>query len=355
MQLEVSLPNHAYTITIASGSLSRIGQWLLDLWQLRKVVIITDYRVGSLYADVVKHDLQQRGFEVAVFSFPAGESYKQLETVEQAYRFLAQAGLTRTDGIVALGGGVVGDLAGFVASTYMRGLAFVQVPTSLIAQVDASIGGKTAVNTAFAKNMVGTIAQPDGVLIDPNTLLTLDERDLRQGMAEVIKAALIGDKTLWNLLEGLSGTVRSILEQAEQLIYRACQVKCQLVMADERDKGVRQYLNFGHTLGHALELAAGYGNLMHGEAVAIGMVAISRMAEQEQLMPRGLAACIEAMCQKFGLPVTADNLSSDAVYQALLLDKKAQGSIIHLVLLEDIGQAKSYPIALDLLKRYLEK
>lgn len=188
--------------------------------------------------------------------------------------------MTRSDGIVALGGGVVGDLAGFVASTYMRGIHFLQIPTSLTAQVDSSIGGKTGVNTSFAKNMVGTFTQPDGVLIDPETLQTLGKRELIEGMGEVIKYGLIDDVELWEELSAMDGSPESILAHAESIIYRSCNVKRKVVVEDELDNGVRLYLNFGHTIGHAIEATAGYGKVMHGEAVAIGMVQISRVAEK---------------------------------------------------------------------------
>ena len=189
MKIRIDIPHHPYDIQIEKGCLVQAGQWLRELWQPQKVVIVTDNHVASLYAENVKLSLEDAGFQVAVFDFLEGEERKNLTTVQKVYEFLVKQGLTRSDGIVALGGGVVGDLAGFVASTYMRGIHFVQIPTSLTAQVDSSIGGKTGVNTPFAKNMVGTFAQPDGVLIDPLVLETLGKRELIDGMGEVIKTA----------------------------------------------------------------------------------------------------------------------------------------------------------------------
>ena len=191
MNIRIDLPHHPYDIQIEKACLAQAGQWLRELWQPQKVVIVTDNHVASLYAEKVKLSLEDAGFQVAVFDFLEGEERKNLTTVQKVYEFLVKQGLTRSDGIVALGGGVVGDLAGFVASTYMRGIHFVQIPTSLTAQVDSSIGGKTGVNTPFAKNMVGTFAQPDGVLIDPFVLETLGKRELIEGMGEVIKYGLI--------------------------------------------------------------------------------------------------------------------------------------------------------------------
>ena len=200
MKLNVNLPQTPYDIVIEKGVLVKAGDWVKSLWQPQKIALITDNQVGSLYAEKVKLSIENAGFEVIVFDFLEGEASKNLQTVNKVYEFLVRNGMTRSDGIVALGGGVVGDLAGFVASTYMRGIHFLQIPTSLTAQVDSSIGGKTGVNTPFAKNMVGTFTQPDGVLIDPETLQTLGKRELIEGMGEVIKYGLIEDVELWNEL-----------------------------------------------------------------------------------------------------------------------------------------------------------
>ena len=197
MKLNVNLPQTPYDIVIEKGVLVKAGDWVKSLWQPQKIALITDNQVGSLYAEKVKLSIENAGFEVIVFDFLEGEASKNLQTVNKVYEFLVRNGMTRSDGIVALGGGVVGDLAGFVASTYMRGIHFLQIPTSLTAQVDSSIGGKTGVNTPFAKNMVGTFTQPDGVLIDPETLQTLGKRELIEGMGEVIKYGLIEDVELW--------------------------------------------------------------------------------------------------------------------------------------------------------------
>ena len=354
MKLAVNLPHYPYDIVIERGILSQAGQWLAGLWQAQKVAIITDNHVGHLYAEKVKLSLEDAGFEVVVFDFLEGEASKNLTTVNKAYEFLVKQGLTRSDGIVALGGGVVGDLAAFVASTYMRGLHFVQIPTSLTAQVDSSVGGKTGVNTPYAKNMVGTFAQPDGVLIDPDVLVTLGKRELIEGMGEVIKCGLIADLDLWQELSEMTGADQ-ILEHAESLIYHSCDVKRKVVVEDELDNGVRLYLNFGHTIGHAIEATAGYGKVMHGEAVAMGMVQISRVAEEKGLMPQGITDQIKDMCQKFGLPTDYQPWQADQLYQALVHDKKARGSQIKLVLVPEIGSASIHQIPLEEMKEYLKK
>ncbi|HEL1583340.1 TPA: 3-dehydroquinate synthase [Streptococcus suis] len=354
MKLTVNLPHNPYDILIERGSLAQTGSWVKGLWQPQKIAIITDDHVGSLYAKTVQSSLEEAGFETIVFEFPEGEASKNLDTVNQAYEFLVKNGMTRSDGIIALGGGVVGDLAGFVASTYMRGIHFLQVPTSLTAQVDSSIGGKTGVNTPFAKNMVGTFCQPDGVLIDPNTLTTLGKRELIEGMGEVVKYGLIDDVELWEKLDQLDGSVESILENADYIIYHSCEVKRKVVVEDELDNGVRLYLNFGHTIGHAIEATAGYGRVMHGEAVAIGMVQISRVAEKKGLMPTGITDKIVAMCEKFGLPTTHQPWNKDELYTALTHDKKARCKTIKLVIVPKLGQAAIHQIPMEEMLEFLE-
>ena len=352
MNVSVPIPGHSYEIVIERGGLNQVGTWLHSLWGEKKVAIISDNRVAKLYASIVEKSLQEAGFQVVSFEFLQGEASKNLTTVSKVYEFLATQGMTRSDGI---GGGVVGDLAGFAASTYMRGISFVQIPTSLTAQVDSSIGGKTGVNTAFAKNMVGTFAQPDGVFIDPEVLSTLGHRELIEGMGEVIKYGLIQDLELWEELEAMDGSVESILEHAESIISHSCQVKRDHVVADELDNGIRLYLNFGHTIGHAIEATAGYGQVMHGEAVSMGMVQLSRIAEEKGLMPKGITQKIEGMCRKFGLPAGYANWDKEALYQALNHDKKARGTSFNLVIVTELGQAAVHQIPLQEMKDFLER
>lgn len=353
MRLNVNLPEHPYDIIIKKGSLSQVGQWISQLWHQQKVVLVTDDNVDSLYGREVASQLRNVGFEVFTFTFPAGEASKNLSTVERLWDFCAQEGLTRSDGIIALGGGVVGDLAAFAASTYMRGIHFLQIPTSLTAQVDSSIGGKTGVNSHYAKNMIGTFAQPDGVLIDPEVLKTLEKRDFREGIGEIVKCALIADKQLWIRLNEIKDA-DELLQEAEYFIRAACDVKRKLVVEDQFDQGTRLYLNFGHTIGHAVEAYAGYGKVMHGEAVAIGMVQISKVAESKGLMPKGLVTQIKAVLQKFQLPQTYEPWDETALFEILTYDKKARGKRIKTVLVPEIGQAKIHEISLQEMKEYLK-
>lgn len=353
MKVNVDLPKNGYEIVIENGAIQKVGTWLSHLWEAQKVAVITDNHVGSLYASQVVKSLESEGFSVISYEFLEGEASKNLTTVQKVYEFLAKNGMTRSDGILALGGGVVGDLAGFVASTYMRGIHFVQVPTSLTAQVDSSIGGKTGVNTLYAKNLVGTFAQPAGVLIDPEVLRTLGQRELIEGMGEVIKYGLIEDPELWEELEGMDGSVESIYEHAESLTAHSCQVKRKMVVEDELDQGIRLYLNFGHTLGHAIEATAGYGQVMHGEAVAIGMVQVTKVAEAKGLVQAGLTQAIRQMCQKFGLPVEFHGWNKEELYQALTLDKKARGNQLKLVLVPEIGTCQIHPVPLEEMRDFL--
>lgn len=354
MKLTVTLPHHHYDLTIGAGLLENVGQWVSQLWQVQRVMVITDETVKELYGNQVINGLRQAGFTAELFAVPAGETSKSLSQAEVLYDWLASQGMTRKDGIIALGGGVVGDLTGFVASTFMRGLHFLQIPTTLLAQVDSSIGGKTAVNTKSAKNLVGTFAQPDGVLIDTDTLKTLEPRRVREGIAEIVKSAAIADKALWQELETLPDE-EALLENAEAIIAACCRVKRQVVEEDELDTGQRLILNFGHTIGHAIENTAGYGVVTHGEAVSIGMIQISQVAEMKGQMPLGTTARLKAMVTKFNLPISTDHWSEEALFTALTHDKKTAGASIRIILLEEIGQAKIVTIATDDMKEYLVK
>lgn len=351
--LHVALQDHCYDILIQRGSLEKVGSWLQELWQPQKVAIITDENVAPLYAQAVSDALTIAGFTVVTTVLPAGEATKSLTHAGKLYDFLADEGLTRTDGVVALGGGVIGDLAAFVASTYMRGIHFVQIPTTLLAQVDSSIGGKTAVNTSRAKNLVGTFSQPDAVLIDPDVLNTLEPRRVREGIAEIVKSAAIADKELWDFLAGLKDQ-KELLAHAEAVITASLKVKRKVVQEDEFDNGPRLTLNFGHTIGHGIENTVGYGVVSHGEGVAIGMVAINREAERQGLTPAGTTAALVAMLEKFGLPTTTPLWDEAQLFEAITHDKKARGSQLKIILLEEIGVAKIVAIPMEEIRAYLK-
>lgn len=352
--LTVQLPTHEYQIIIEKGSLSALGEWAARLWQPQKIAIITDETVDALYGSTVLKQLKDHGFDVTKLAVPAGETSKSLANAEKIYEHLAENQFTRSDGILALGGGVIGDLAGFAAATYMRGIHFLQVPTTLLAQVDSSIGGKTGVNTKNAKNLVGAFWQPDGVLIDPNTLDTLEPRRVREGIAEIVKSAAIADPELWKALSDMTDE-QELLAHAVDVITACLKIKRSVVEKDELDNGIRLILNFGHTIGHAIENTAGYGVVSHGEAVAIGMVQINRVAELKGLTPEQTTQQLIEMLEKFGLPITYDNWNEETLYQALTHDKKTRGSAIKLILLEEIGKAKIVPTNIEEMKDYLKR
>ncbi len=354
MKLSVTLPNKSYDLLIEKGSLTHVGTWVKSLWEPQKIVIVSDETVATLYGQHVEESIRAAGFDVSLVSVKPGETSKNLITAEVLYHYLAEQGMTRKDGVIILGGGVVGDLGAFVASTYMRGIHFLQIPTTLLAQVDSSIGGKTAVNTSVAKNLVGTFAQPDGVLIDPNTLLTLEDRRLQEGMAEVVKSAAIADKELWDLLSTIIDE-KDVLNYSEEIIFACCKVKRKVVEEDEFDTGIRLILNFGHTIGHAIEQTQGFGVVTHGEAVAIGMCRLTKNAEKLGTMPSGLFNELENMLTKFHLPTHLKEWEEDKLFTALTHDKKTRGSNIRIILLEKIGQAKIETISIEEMKNYLEK
>ena len=354
MSIQVELPQHSYEIIIEKGALSRIGQWVNALWSPQKICLITDKNVDSLYAQTVSEQLTNAGYMVIKAVIEPGEASKSLQQAEKLFQLLTEKQFTRSDGIIALGGGVIGDLAGFVAATFMRGIHFLQIPTTLLAQVDSSIGGKTAVNTSYAKNIIGAFWQPEGVLIDPDTLLTLTPRRVSEGLAEVIKYAAIADKNLWETLVNINGR-EEIVQQSEQIIEACLAIKKTVVEADEFDNGQRLILNFGHTIGHAVEKTAGYGKITHGEAVAIGMIQLTNVAEKKGIPETGTTESLREMVRKFELPEETTEWQERALFEAITHDKKARGNRVKLIVLNKIGEATILPTPLNELMDYLKK
>lgn len=334
-----------YEILLERGLLSRAGEECAKLFAPgARVMIISDSNVYPLFGEKVAVSLREAGFRVFSCTFPAGEQSKQLSTVEGFYRALAENHFTRSDFVVALGGGVTGDMAGFAAATFLRGIDFVQVPTSLLAQVDSSVGGKTGVDLPFGKNLVGAFHQPRLVLIDPDTLDALPPHFFADGMGEVIKYGCIRDKDLFENLEK-----QDVKEHLEEVIFRCVDCKRQIVEADALEKGERMLLNFGHTLGHAMEKLRDFQGLSHGEAVGIGMVLISQAGEKAGLTQPGTADRIAALLEKYGLPTKTTDTPAELA-AAASLDKKTDGDNLHLILLQSIGEACIHTIpAADLL------
>ncbi len=320
-----------YNILIEHGIIDHAGEYIRPLTKAIRAVIISDTNVSPIYSERVKTSLEKSGFETSVFVFQAGESSKRLSTIENMYTHLFERNVTRTDIIIALGGGVTGDMAGFAAATYLRGIDFVQIPTSLLAQVDSSVGGKTAVDLPTGKNLVGAFWQPILVLIDPDTLNTLPEKFFKDGLGEVVKYGCIKSKSLFERLEN-----ENAKDFIDDIIFECVSIKRDVVEHDERDTGERAILNFGHTLGHALEKLNNYTNLTHGEAVSAGSAIITRISENHGLTEIGTAQRIENLLKKYDLPVTSNFPLSDIV-NATRGDKKSTGKSIKFVFLDKIG------------------
>ncbi len=333
--VQVRLGPKSYKIELETGILDQVGASVRKLTDAKLAVIVTDSNVGPLYAPRVERSLQQQGFAVKIITFKAGEPSKNLETLQTIYAALAKFGVTRSDVLLALGGGVTGDMAGLAAATFLRGLDFVQIPTSLLAMVDSSVGGKVAVDLPEGKNLVGAFYQPVAVFIDPLLLETLPPRYLCDGMAEVIKYGFIKDEPLLQTLEKVGS--EGLLSQAVPIIAECCRIKARVVEADEFDTGERRILNFGHTLGHAIEKAYHYSRYSHGEAVGIGMLRITKRSELLGLTEVGTSKRLEKLLSQYGLPLTAE-LSPQAILSAVKLDKKKQGDRLTLVLLERSGK-----------------
>lgn len=335
-QIEVRA-SRRYTVHIGAGVLAKVGAFVRSLPRVETAVVVTDDIVNGLYADRVENDLQAQGLRTLRFVFPNGEASKSLSTLGALLEFLAENRVTRADCLVALGGGVVGDLAGFAAAVYQRGVAFVQVPTTLLACVDSSVGGKTAVDLAAGKNLAGAFYQPHAVFCDYETLQTLPDRIFADGMAEVIKYGAAFDADFFRFLD--ANDARGHLED---VIARCVTIKRDIVAQDETDRGVRGLLNFGHTLGHAVEACSGF-SVSHGSAVAIGMVLLSRAAYKTGLTKADCAPQIAALLQKYGLP-TETAYSAEALCEKALSDKKRSGKTITLVVPQALGHCVLCPV-----------
>lgn len=334
-KITVSLANQQYQVLIEPGLLKTAGERIAKIWSARKVALISDDNVAPLYQTDLATQLTAHGFEVHCYDFPAGEASKSLSQLQRLSEKLVAANFNRDDAVIALGGGVTGDLAGFLAATYMRGISLIQIPTSLLAQVDSSVGGKTAVDLGTTKNIVGAFYEPDLVLIDPETLKTLPPRDLVEGYGEIVKAAAMVGGDFWQLIEQID-TPEAILEHALGLIKYSIQFKAEVVMSDEKESGQRQLLNFGHTIGHAVE-ALSAGELRHGEAVSIGTVAICQAFENEGKTAPGVTKKVKERLAAVGLPTTSPWLASDKVLDLIKHDKKNHNGYLNLVYVKTIG------------------
>jgi 3-dehydroquinate synthase len=326
-RIHVSAPGGDYDIVIEPGLLSQTERLVQEFGLGSRVVIVTNTALARLYGDRLAEALPN----AALVTMPDGERFKTLDTVEQLYRDFVEAGLDRSGTVVVLGGGVVGDTAGFAAATYMRGVRLVQIPTSLLAMVDSSVGGKVGVDLPEGKNLVGAFKQPDAVLIDPDVLRTLPEREWKCGMAEVIKHGLLADASLLNLAS------RSQQDKTIELLRRAIQVKVDVVQQDPYENGIRAHLNLGHTFAHAIEQVSGY-KWLHGEAVGVGLVAAARLSRALSLCDDSLPQLVENTITSTGLPRQIASLSAEALYTAMGTDKKWQAGHSRFVLLRAVCQ-----------------
>jgi 3-dehydroquinate synthase len=346
--VQVLLADRSYPIRIRSGSLPELGDALAKELGCSRLIVVTTPRVGAAHYGVVATSLARVHIESHRIDVPDGERAKTLRRASLLYDELIEIAADRGMPIVGLGGGAVCDLTGFVASTFLRGVPLVQIPTSLLAQVDASVGGKTAVNHARGKNLIGTFYQPRLVWIDPDVLATLSPRERRCGMAEVVKVAAIWDAEFFGWLEAnLEAVLRLEREPLTHAVARACGIKAEVVGLDEREAGLRSLLNFGHTLGHAIESVASYRRVRHGEAISMGMVFAAGLSEQVGLAPRGVAGRLTSLLKRIGLPTEPPDWGreKEAYLRAITADKKLRDEKVGFVVLRAIGRAGVFPIS----------
>ena len=337
-----------YDILIERGILSSAGAHCLSvLGKPCRLCILTDDNVAPLYLSTLQASLEESGFSTLSFVIKNGESSKSTDSLVELLEFMAENQLTRGDAMVALGGGVVGDLCGFAAAIYLRGIPFIQIPTTLLASVDSSVGGKTAVDLRAGKNLAGAFHQPSLVLCDPDTLNTLTPAIFADGCAEVIKYSVINDRPFFELLK------QGIRENIEEVIARCVQNKADVVEGDEFDRGARQLLNLGHTVGHAIERLSEL-TVSHGSAIAMGMVIVTRAAVSLGLCPEEDLSALIDMLRREGLPTETD-FTADALATAALTDKKRMGSTLTLIVPFGIGDSRLYPVAVEVLTEFIEK
>lgn len=338
--------SNGYDIIIERNCLDNCAEMIKKVSSAEKVTIITDSNVKELYEERVKKSLSDAGYEVYTFTFEAGESSKKLSTVYEMLCFMAEKGMSRKDLVVALGGGVTGDMAGFAAASYQRGIEFVQIPTTLLSQIDSSVGGKTGVDLPQGKNLCGAFHQPSLVIIDPVVLGTLSERFFNDGMGEAIKYGCIKSKTLFDTI-----ATKSTDEFLDDMIYQCVDIKRQVVENDEKEHGERALLNFGHTFGHAIEKYNKFENITHGEAVAIGMIFAAKMGEKAGLTEKGTADKIKLLAEKYSLPCST-NAPFNELIKAVNNDKKRSSNYINFIMLKSIGSSFIEKLPVEEMKKY---
>ena len=357
-EVRVNLADRSYVITIDAEIIERVGDIVSGACEPTSAAVVTNTTVAKYYSKGILDSMTCAGIRTELITLPSGERFKTLHSIAKIYDAMLDFKMDRRSVIVALGGGVIGDMAGFAAATYMRGIDFIQVPTTLLAQVDASIGGKTGVDLPQGKNLVGAFHQPRAVIIDTRTLDTLPMRELRSGLAEVVKHGIIYDRRYLDFIESNSKELlKRNHEVLEKAIYRSVEIKRDVVEADERESGLRAILNYGHTVGHAVEALSGFGKYRHGEASSIGMVTEALAAEDNGFAESGVTKKIAGVLNKFGLPVDMPaGLDTLEIIRAIELDKKTMGGKIRLALPVEIGKCRVISdIDRNMLARAIEK
>lgn len=344
-EMIIQTQSGSYPVMIEGNLLRSAGMHINHIIKPSRLFIVTDENVHRLYARVLEKSLQEAGFAFSFHILPPGETSKNMQQLETILSHMVSGGITRTDAVLALGGGVVGDITGFAAAVYMRGIPYIQIPTTLLAQIDSAVGGKTAVNLKEGKNLAGAFYQPKAVLSDPELLQTLPDKEKGEGLAEMIKYACIADTDMF--LE-LAGGIKDM----ERLIENCCAIKKRTVEEDEKDTGIRMILNFGHTIGHAVEACAGY-KYSHGQAVAAGMAHITKRSEKLGLTERGTAEKLREVLIQYGLPDTLPEGLSEGIIEVVARDKKLLSGKLNLVLLRKIGECFIHPVTLEELKKFI--
>lgn len=353
--VNLSQPNVSYPIKIEAGILDRVAEEVAAVYKNKRLVIITDANVNEHYGGQVQSALVHAGYTIKRIVLEPGEQTKSFDNLADIYSQLIDFGLTRSDLIIALGGGVIGDLAGFVAASYLRGISFIQIPTTLLAQVDSSVGGKVAVDLPQGKNLVGDFYHPELVLIDPNVLNTLEDSTFADGMAEVIKYGCIADSHFFRELQKYDGR-SDIMSNIETIIEKCCRIKADMVQEDEKDIGKRMLLNFGHTTGHAIEVYYNYEKYTHGQAVAMGMVAMNSLTETQGWSAQGTTAEIINTLLEYDLPIQLENTEDyKEIIPLIKNDKKNLNGQLNIVILNDLGSAKIMTVKQDFFRPLLTK
>lgn len=357
-KVRVELWERSYDIIIGSNILDDIGENLKSFGFSPRIAIVSNPTVFSLYGEGVLDSVRKAGFNAITITIPDGEEYKDIQWLQHIYDELLKHKLDRSSALIALGGGVIGDITGFAASTYIRGISCIQVPTTLLAQVDSSVGGKTGVNHKLGKNMIGTFWQPRLVWVDTETLKTLPRRELLAGLAEVIKYGVIWDNELFDFLEKNSEKILNLdRDTITYIVKRSCEIKAEVVSKDERESGLRSILNYGHTIGHAVETVTGYTQYLHGEAVAIGMCLEARLSMMLHFLDMKQVDRIKALIESYGMPseIPAD-IDINNMLTSMQLDKKAVAGELKFILPERIGTVRIHKgISVEFIRNLLGK